>query len=88
MEAFGSGMMGLYSNSYTEAHCLGLNLAPARNHSIPRSEAQEHTHAFIHKCMCGGWGGGTAAADGETILAMFKHGSHTRQHALTPMQDF
>lgn len=93
---FGSALIGHKSNSETRVHCLGLNLAPARNHSIPhtlsarRTEAHEHTHIHTHKWWwwwwCGEGGAAATAADGETILATLKHGSHTRLRELKPVR--
>lgn len=63
LEVFGLVLIGLQSNSETRVQCLGLNLAPARNHSIPHTHTHSthrgtgthtYTHTFIHTSWEGG----------------------------------
>lgn len=58
---------------------FGTTEEPQHTTHTQNTQSQDHTH--IHTQA-----GGTAAADGETILATLKHGSHTRLHVFKPVR--
>lgn len=68
-------LTGLHSNRHTGVHCLGLNLAPTRNHSIPHAlKRHRETHTPSHKC-------GVNSSRWRNYFGRCDRGSRTRLHA-------
>lgn len=59
---------------------FGTREEPRHTTHTRNAQSQDHTH--IHTQV---WGT-AAAADGETILATLKHGSHTRLRVFKPVR--
>lgn len=86
---FGSGPDGTSEQQLDRSSLPGTKFGASENHSIPHTLKTHrgtgtHSHTHTHPNTQVG-GTAAAAADGETILATLKHGSHTRLHVLKPV---
>ena len=81
VEVFGLVLIGLSEQQLHRESLPGTKFGASEQpqHTTHTQDAQEHTRTHTHSYT-------QAAADGETILATLKHGSHTRLHVLKPVR--